>query len=74
MGTRSSVIIFQDGKAKGYYNQYDGYPEGLGTDVIKELKKDDMVEKELIIGIQDLPMLLQEKHMKKLVGYIKMLF
>jgi hypothetical protein len=41
MGTRSSVIIFQDGKAKGYYNQYDGYPEGLGTDIIKELKKVD---------------------------------
>ena len=41
MGTRSAVIIFQDGKAKGYYNQYDGYPSGVGTEVMKELKKID---------------------------------
>jgi hypothetical protein len=42
MGTRSTVIIFQDGKYKGYYNQYDGYPMGgVGEAVVKELKKID---------------------------------
>jgi hypothetical protein len=42
MGTRSSIIIFQDGKAKGYYNQYDGYPMGgVGESVVKELRNID---------------------------------
>lgn len=41
MGTRSATIIIQDGKAKGYYNQYDGYPEGVGSEVIAELVKID---------------------------------
>lgn len=44
MGTRSSVIIIQNGKAKGYYNQYDGYPEGVGSEVIDELVEIDKVK------------------------------
>jgi hypothetical protein len=44
MGTRSAVIIFQDQKAKGYYNQYDGYPSGVGAEVLDEIKKIDEVE------------------------------
>jgi hypothetical protein len=44
MGTRSSVIIIQDGVEKSYYNQYDGYPSGVGTDVLKQLKAIDKVK------------------------------
>ena len=44
MGTRGSVIIIQDKKAKGYYNQYDCYPDGLGEELIEELKKVDKVK------------------------------
>lgn len=37
MGTRSAVIMIENEKAKGYYNQFDGYPDGLGEEVIDEL-------------------------------------
>ncbi len=44
MGTRSAVIIFQDKKPKGYYNQFDGHPDSLGEEVLTELKKIDSME------------------------------
>lgn len=44
MGTRGAVIIVQDGKSKGYYNQFDCYPSGLGEDLIDELKKIDIID------------------------------
>src|SRR3989304_6129334 len=39
MGTRSAVIIIEDEKAKGFYNQFDGYPDGgVGEEVVIELQ------------------------------------
>ena len=44
MGTRSAVIMIEKKEAKGYYNQYDGYPDGLGEEVIEELIAIDKVK------------------------------
>ncbi|HEY4755766.1 MAG TPA: hypothetical protein VIH28_06915 [Ignavibacteriaceae bacterium] len=44
MGTRSAVIIIEDEKAKGFYNQFDGYPDGgVGEEVVIELQKIDEI-------------------------------
>ncbi len=37
MGTRSSIGIHVDGKDKLTYNQYDGYPTGVGVDVYTQV-------------------------------------
>lgn len=40
MGTRSTTGVRIDGADKLSYNQFDGYPEGVGQGLIKELKSD----------------------------------
>lgn len=37
MGTRSSIGVHVNGKDKLTYNQYDGYPTGVGKDVFKQV-------------------------------------
>lgn len=40
MGTRSFIGFVRGGEVFGSYNQYDGYPEGVGADLQQELKGD----------------------------------
>lgn len=45
MGTRNLTLVIKDGKTKvAQYGQWDGYPEGLGLDILAELR-DGGVEK-----------------------------
>lgn len=38
MGTRSNVVVMEDGKQMvRIYRQYDGYPEGMGANLLKIL-------------------------------------
>jgi hypothetical protein len=37
MGTRSSTGFILQEKYKGVYNQFDGYPEGVGKDIVNTL-------------------------------------
>ena len=39
MGTRSSIGVHVNGKDKLTYNQYDGYPTGMGKDVYEQVTK-----------------------------------
>ena len=39
MGTRNLTIVYSNGKYKvAQYGQWDGYPEGLGSQLLKYLK------------------------------------
>ena len=38
MGTRGAFGFFKDSKGKITYNHYDSYPEGLGVDILEEIK------------------------------------
>lgn len=44
MGTRSTVKFYENGEnILSVYQQYDGYPEGVGEQIVKLLKKYEIV-------------------------------
>jgi len=38
MGTRGAIGFFKDGKGKITYNHFDSYPDGLGVEILEEIK------------------------------------
>lgn len=39
MGTRGVIGLFKGGKGKITYMQYDAYPDGVGVDILREIKE-----------------------------------
>lgn len=39
MGTRGTITIIYNGRIIKIFNQYDSYPDGLGKDLVDEIKK-----------------------------------
>ena len=38
MGTKGTYGFFKNGESKLTYNQFDSYPEGLGTNIVEFIK------------------------------------
>lgn len=44
MGTRGTYGFFKNGESKLTYNQFDSYPEGLGTNIVEFIKSSSLEE------------------------------
>lgn len=62
MGTRNLTSVIVDGETKiAQYGQWDGYPTGVGNDIVRFLKRDDLVLDEFRDKVRGLRWLSEEE-------------